>query len=92
MTSPESLCKGYPVELETFLKYTRALKFEEKPDYTYLKALIRELMKKNSYEYDHVYDWNVKDKDGKNLLEQSKEKEDKKIQNEEEEQKANNNK
>lgn len=57
MTSPEALCKGFPSELETFLKYTRSLKFEEKPDYSYLRSLIRDLMKKSGFEFDYVFDW-----------------------------------
>ncbi|CAG9323536.1 unnamed protein product [Blepharisma stoltei] len=38
--SISSLCSGCPAEIEKFLSYTRELKFEEKPDYRYLKSLL----------------------------------------------------
>ena len=31
------LCKGFPSEFATYLTYTRSLKFEEKPEYSYCK-------------------------------------------------------
>ena len=46
-----------PVEFSTYLSYVRTLKFEEKPDYTYLKKLFKERFVKEGYEYDYVYDW-----------------------------------
>jgi len=33
------------------------LKFEEKPDYNYLKSLFWDIMKANSYVYDYQYEW-----------------------------------
>ncbi|CAG9310140.1 unnamed protein product [Blepharisma stoltei] len=38
--SPTTLCNGCPPEFEKFLNYSRGLKFEEKPDYRYLKSLL----------------------------------------------------
>lgn len=63
-TSPETLCKGYPIEFCNFLTYCRALRFEDKPDYGYLRVLFRSLMGKNGLEYDGIFDWspqNIKD-------------------------------
>lgn len=36
------------------------MKFEEKPDYAYLKNLIKSAMKTNNIEMDYVYDWSKK--------------------------------
>lgn len=59
-TSIESLCKGYPSELITYLTYVRNLRFDEKPDYNYLRTLLKELFTKNNFEWDYNYDWNSK--------------------------------
>lgn len=40
-TPLEVLCKDYPTEFITFIYYARELKFDEKPDYEYLKSLLR---------------------------------------------------
>jgi len=59
-TSIEVLCKGFPVEFGTYLAYCRNLRFDEKPDYVYLKKLFKELFKRSNYELDYIYDWNIK--------------------------------
>ena len=56
-TSIEALTKGYPQEFATYLHYVKALKFEEKPDYPYLKNLFKVLFKKLGYEMDYKYEW-----------------------------------
>ena len=56
-TSPEELCSGFPNELCEYIKYTRHLDFEAKPDYIYLKGLLKNIMMKNSFEFDFYYDW-----------------------------------
>jgi casein kinase 1 len=33
------------------------MKFEEKPDYNYLRGLLRDGIKKNNLEIDYRYDW-----------------------------------
>ena len=43
-TSVESLCKGYPVEFQQYLTYCKNLRFEDKPDYIYLRNLFKELI------------------------------------------------
>ena len=42
-TSIETLCRGYPSEFAQYLTYTRSLRFEERPDYAYLKRIFKEL-------------------------------------------------
>jgi len=39
------------------MNYVRNLKFDEKPDYTYLKKILKERFVKEGYEFDYVYDW-----------------------------------
>ena len=59
-TPAQILCKGYPQELSTFINYARNMKFEDKPDYAYLKNLLKTAMKSNNIEMDYVYDWTKK--------------------------------
>jgi len=56
-TSIEVLCKGYPAEFAKYLSYTRNLKFEEKPDYAFVRTMFKELFNKSGYKYDYQYDW-----------------------------------
>jgi len=58
-TPIEVLCKGFPAELASYLSYCRALKFEEKPDYTFLKNLFKTLFEKSGFVQDYQFDWNV---------------------------------
>jgi hypothetical protein len=59
-TPAEFLCKGFPNELATFINYAKGLKFEEKPDYKYLKNLLITARKANKIENDGIYDWTNK--------------------------------
>jgi len=60
MSTPiEELCKGYPAEFLTYLSYCRALRFEERPDYSYLRQLFRTLFHRQGFTYDYVFDWNM---------------------------------
>merc|ERR1711874_347077 len=58
-TSVEELCKGAPAEFSTYHNYVRSLRFEEKPDYAYLRQLIRNLFHRQGFSYDYVFDWNL---------------------------------
>ncbi|CAD8114495.1 unnamed protein product [Paramecium primaurelia] len=58
-TSIETLCKGFPQELATYLTYVRNLRFDEKPDYSYLRTLLKDLFTKSGFEMDYIYDWNL---------------------------------
>ena len=40
-TSTDVLCKGWPAEFTMYLNYCKALKFEETPDYMYLRQMFR---------------------------------------------------
>lgn len=60
MSTPvDELCKGYPAEFATYLNYCKSLRFEEKPDYSYLRQLFRNLFHRQGFTYDYVFDWNM---------------------------------
>jgi casein kinase 1 delta len=60
MATPiEELCKGFPSELATYLNFCRSLRFDDKPDYSYLRQLFRNLFHKQGFTYDYVFDWNM---------------------------------
>jgi len=60
MSTPiDVLCKGAPCEFATYLNYCRSLRFEEKPDYSYLRQLFRNLFHRQGFTYDYVFDWNM---------------------------------
>ncbi|KAI7743982.1 hypothetical protein M8C21_001749 [Ambrosia artemisiifolia] len=58
-TSIEALCKSYPSEFSSYFHYCRSLKFEDKPDYSYLKRLFRDLFIREGYQFDYVFDWTM---------------------------------
>ena len=41
--SLQLLCKGFPLEFATYFQYCRSLRFDDKPDYSYLRKLFRDL-------------------------------------------------
>lgn len=42
----EVLCKGFPQEFVTYFNYVRSLRFDEKPDYAFLRRMFRDLFAK----------------------------------------------
>lgn len=60
MSTPiDVLCNGAPSEFSTYLNYCRSLRFDEKPDYSYLRQLFRNLFHRQGFTYDYVFDWNM---------------------------------
>ncbi|XP_057518856.1 casein kinase 1-like protein 10 [Amaranthus tricolor] len=59
MTPIEVLCKSYPSEFVSYFHYCRSLHFEDKPDYSYLKRLFRDLFIREGYQFDYVLDWTM---------------------------------
>ena len=49
----------FSAEFTTYINYCRSLRFEEKPDYAYLRQLIRNLFHRQGFSYDYVFDWNA---------------------------------
>ncbi|MCO5572750.1 hypothetical protein L7F22_026509 [Adiantum nelumboides] len=58
-TSIESLCKAYPMEFSSYFHYCRSLRFDDKPDYTYLKRIFRDLFIREGFQFDYVFDWTI---------------------------------
>ncbi|KAK9292017.1 hypothetical protein L1049_019970 [Liquidambar formosana] len=59
LTPIEVLCKLYPSEFTSYFHYCRSLRFEDKPDYAYLKRLFRDLFIREGYQFDYVFDWTI---------------------------------
>ena len=57
--SLENLCKNYPAEFVNYLNYSRSLRFEDKPDYPYLRRNLRDLSIQLNLQYDGLFDWTV---------------------------------
>ena len=61
-TPVETLCKGYPGEFAMYLNYCKGLRFEDDPDYMYLRQLFRILnrtVNQHDKAYDFVFDWTL---------------------------------
>lgn len=58
--SGENLCEDLPEEFATYINYTRSLRFEEKPNYAYLRKLFRDVSRARGYKYDNIFDWTEK--------------------------------
>ena len=57
-TTSEELCKGFPNEFNEYIKYTRNLQFEAKPDYNFLRGLMMNVLDNLGCKYDYWFDWN----------------------------------
>ena len=58
-TKPEELCKGFPKEFESYIRYCRGLDYKDDPEYNYLKKLFNDVLRGYS---ESVYDWDIVNK------------------------------
>lgn len=58
-TSNSTLCQGQSPEFTTYMNYCRNLRFEERPDYAYLKRMFKDLFFRENYQYDYIFDWTI---------------------------------
>lgn len=58
-TSINELCKNYPPEFAHYLRYCRSLRFDDRPDYAYLRGLFRDLYIRQGYADDCIFDWTL---------------------------------
>ncbi|GMM38776.1 serine/threonine protein kinase [Saccharomycopsis crataegensis] len=60
VTTPiEVLCKGLPNIFERYFEYVKNLRFEDKPDYGFLRGIFRDYYLEQHYRYDYIYDWTI---------------------------------
>ncbi|KAF8517266.1 kinase-like protein [Hysterangium stoloniferum] len=73
-TSTDVLCRGCPGEFAVFLNYCRGLRFEDTPDYAFVRRLFRDLFVREGYQYDYLFDWSVQcvDQEDANKTKKSK--------------------
>ena len=55
----EDLCEDLPQEFAVYFDYIGSLNFDEKPKYSYLRKIFRDLFMREGFDYDHVYDWTI---------------------------------
>lgn len=58
-TSLEDLCSELPIEFLEYMKYCRLLRFNEEPDYEYIKRLFINIFIKYKFNYDNIFKWNI---------------------------------
>lgn len=46
-------------EFSTYMNFCRSLRFDDKPDYSFLRQLYRNLFHRQGFSYDYVFDWNM---------------------------------
>ena len=62
----EDLCAGQPIEFVKFIQYSRNMKFEDKPDYNYLRGLLRKAAADNGLQFDpSKFDWIINEENEK---------------------------
>ena len=60
-TTVDALTRGQPLAFAAYLKYCKNLRFEDRPDYHYLRRLFRDQFAKCGYQNDLLFDWCVPD-------------------------------
>jgi len=58
-TPVDILCKSLPAEFTTYINYSRALNFDEKPEYNLLRRLFRKLFIRKGFSEDCIFDWTL---------------------------------
>ena len=62
-TPVDILCEGLPKEFMLMYRYIRSLRFEDRPDYGYIRRLIRSIFLRSSFSFDFNFDWVMLDYD-----------------------------
>lgn len=58
-TGTEQLCRNIPPEFAQFFSHIRNLRFEERPDYDYLRRLLRNVCIREQIKRDNIFDWTL---------------------------------
>ncbi|KAA0195488.1 hypothetical protein HAZT_HAZT010269 [Hyalella azteca] len=59
---------AFPAEFAMYLNYCRGLRFDEPPDYMYLRQLFRILFRTLHHQYDYTFDWTMLKQKANNTL------------------------
>ena len=51
------LCNDHPIEFAMYINYCRGLRFDEDPDYAFLRRLFKKLFESQGFERDFIFDW-----------------------------------
>lgn len=64
-TTAEELCSGSPAVFASYLNYCNALRFADQPDYAYLRRILKDLLLRQGFGNDCMFDWSqpVSDRD-----------------------------
>lgn len=71
-TPIEVLCKNFPEEIQIFIHYTRDLRFDDRPDYGFLKKLLKTIVDREKFEIDYMFDWVIRKQENEKMKEESK--------------------
>ena len=55
--SNEELCKDLPIEICKYMKYVKSLKYEEQPNYEYLRQLFFSILRNMNEKFDLRFSW-----------------------------------
>jgi len=58
-TPSEVLCRNFPPEFMTYLKWCRGLRFDDRPDYAYPRMMLKDLFFRENYVCDYEFDWDI---------------------------------
>ncbi|CAK0911823.1 unnamed protein product [Prorocentrum cordatum] len=56
-TPVATICEGFPLVFSVYLNYCKALRFDDRPDYAYLRGLFKDFCQQEGFANDGVYDW-----------------------------------
>ena len=60
-TSAQELCEGFPKEFEEYIEYTRAMEYEEEPEYDRLRNYFTSVLDKKKEAFDYIYIWSTEE-------------------------------
>jgi len=58
-TPAEVLCKKLPAELVMYVDYCKGLAFQDCPDYTFLRRLLRDVFLREGFRFDFTFEWTL---------------------------------
>eukprot|EP00811_Abedinium_folium_P032273 NODE_5338_length_1781_cov_9.686215.p1 GENE.NODE_5338_length_1781_cov_9.686215~~NODE_5338_length_1781_cov_9.686215.p1 ORF type:complete len:449 (-),score=122.78 NODE_5338_length_1781_cov_9.686215:279-1625(-) len=56
-TSVEKLCQNFPAPFPSYLNYCHALRFDDRPDYAYLRRLFKDSRQREGFLKEGAFDW-----------------------------------